>query len=295
MLTAFVFWELHTDEPMLDIRYFRKPAFSTGTGGMILVFMAMYGVMFLITQYFQLVLGYTPAGRGAALPADGADHDHRGAAHPAAEPAARREPHRRRSACAASRWRSADVPRPRRSTRRTGTSSLSLIPLVSGMALAMSPMTAAIMSAVPARRAGAGSAMNDATRELGAALGIAVMGSVAASQYTHHVDKLTRALPAATQHAARTSLADALEAAGRLPGAAGQALATGAQHAFIDGVHLAVTIGSVLALIAAVTVYRYLPHATGGRRLAARPGRIHGGRGRARHRRRATGVRRRRR
>ena len=58
-------WELHTDEPMLDMRFFRNPAFSTGTGGMILVFLAMYGVMFLITQYFQLVLGYSPL--GAAL------------------------------------------------------------------------------------------------------------------------------------------------------------------------------------------------------------------------------------
>ena len=56
----FVLWELHVDEPMLDMHYFRNPAFSTGTGGMILVFVAMYGVMFLITQYFQLVLGYSP-------------------------------------------------------------------------------------------------------------------------------------------------------------------------------------------------------------------------------------------
>ena len=55
----------------------QEPAFSTGTGGMILVFMAMYGVMFLITQYFQLVLGYSAAERRAAVPADGADHDHR--------------------------------------------------------------------------------------------------------------------------------------------------------------------------------------------------------------------------
>ena len=59
VLSLFVAWELHTPEPMLDMRYFRRPAFSTGTGGMILVFVAMYGVMFLITQYFQLVLGYS--------------------------------------------------------------------------------------------------------------------------------------------------------------------------------------------------------------------------------------------
>ena len=59
VLAMFVAWELHVDEPMLDMHYFRNPAFSTGTGGMILVFVAMYGVMFLITQYFQLVLGYS--------------------------------------------------------------------------------------------------------------------------------------------------------------------------------------------------------------------------------------------
>ena len=59
VLTAFVFWELHTDEPMLDMRYFRNPAFSVGSGAMMLVFLAMYGVMLLMTQYFQLVLGFS--------------------------------------------------------------------------------------------------------------------------------------------------------------------------------------------------------------------------------------------
>ena len=72
----------------------QNPAFSTGTGGMILVFLAMYGVMFLITQYFQLVLGYSPLGVGAAAPADGADHDHRRPAHAAAHRAVRRQPRR---------------------------------------------------------------------------------------------------------------------------------------------------------------------------------------------------------
>ena len=59
-LVLFVAWELHVDVPMLDMHFFRNPAFSTGTGGMILVFLAMSGVMFLTMQYFQLVLGYSP-------------------------------------------------------------------------------------------------------------------------------------------------------------------------------------------------------------------------------------------
>ena len=52
---------------MLDIRFFRNPAFSTGTAGMMLVFLALYGVMFLVTQYFQLVLGYSPLSAAARL------------------------------------------------------------------------------------------------------------------------------------------------------------------------------------------------------------------------------------
>ena len=62
VLSLFVAWERHTPEPMLDMRYFRNPAFSTGSGGMILVFLGMYGVMFLITQYLQLVHGYSALG-----------------------------------------------------------------------------------------------------------------------------------------------------------------------------------------------------------------------------------------
>ena len=86
----------------------------------------------------------------------------------------------------------------RRSGLHTGTGYIlaALIPLTSGMALSMSPMTAAIMSAVPQRRAGAGSAMNDATRELGAALGVAVLGSIAASQYSSHLHDALGAIPA---------------------------------------------------------------------------------------------------
>jgi hypothetical protein len=136
---------------------------------------------------------------------------------------------------------------------------LAVIPMVSGMALAMSPMTAAIMSAVPPHRAGAGSAMNDVSRELGAALGVAIMGSVAASQYAGRIDGLTTGLAPDIQDAARTSLAGALQASSELPGEAGRALLTGAQTAFIDGVHLAVTVGGILAIVSALIVLRFLP------------------------------------
>lgn len=103
--------------------------------------------------------------------------------------------------------------------------------------------------------------MNDATRELGAALGIAVLGSVAAARYSHSIDQL-RNLPAAARDLARDSLSGALAESARIGGSAGSLLRDGSQQAFIDGMHLAVTFGAVLAAIASVLVYRYLPAQT---------------------------------
>jgi EmrB/QacA subfamily drug resistance transporter len=210
VLVVFVRWELRVAEPMLDMRFFANPAFSTGTGGMILIFLSMFGVMFLITQYFQLILGYSPLGAAMRL-------------LPMAPIMILVSPMTPRLSA---RFGANRVVAAGMSSVALGllmfrgltphTSYwyvlLSIIPLVSGIALSMSPMTASIMSAVPARRAGAGSAMNDATRELGAALGIALMGSLAASRYTVSLASATAGLPANVKHQANVSLADALAA-----------------------------------------------------------------------------------
>jgi Na+/melibiose symporter-like transporter len=135
-----------------------------------------------------------------------------------------------------------------------------VLPLVSGIALTMSPMTASIMSAVPPRRAGSGSAMNDATRELGAALGVAVLGSVAASRYGSGLGSVAGSLHPADRSQALSSLAGALQTAGRLPQSAATRLTLAAEHAFVSGIHFAAFTGAFLAAAAAVIVYRFLPH-----------------------------------
>jgi EmrB/QacA subfamily drug resistance transporter len=257
VLVAFVLWERTRDEPMLDISYFRNPAFSTGTGGMILVFLSMYGVLFLITQYFQLILGYTPL--SAAL----------------------------RFLPMAPILMVVSPLTPRITARlganRTVGLGMALVAvgflcfsrlevdtsyayvllcvffLVSGIAMTMSPMTAAIMSAVPPRRAGAGSAMNDATRELGAALGVAVLGSVAASRFGSGIRSIVKTLPAADRAETRTSLAGALQTAKSLPRDAATRLVSGAEHAFVSGIHFAAITGALLAAAAALVVLRFLP------------------------------------
>jgi EmrB/QacA subfamily drug resistance transporter len=258
VLTVFVLWEKRVAEPMLDMSYFRNPAFSTATGGMVLVFLSMYGVMFLITQYFQLVLGYTPL--SAAL--------------------------RFLPMAPIMMIVSPLTPRivARLGSNRTVAMGMSLVSLgflsfafigvhtpyayvllcvlflVSGIALTMSPMTAAIMSAVPPRRAGAGSAMNDATRELGAALGVAVLGSIAASRYGSGISNAIAPLTPADQSAARTSLGAALQTASHLPSDLAAHVTSAANQAFVSGIHVAAFSGACLAAGAAMMVWRFLPH-----------------------------------
>jgi EmrB/QacA subfamily drug resistance transporter len=257
VLALFAAWELHVDEPMLDMHFFRNPAFSTGTVGMVLVFMAMFGVMFLITQYFQLVLGYSPLGAALRL-------------LPMAPIMIIVAPLTPRLSA-------------RFGANRVVTTGLLIVTvgllafrtlglhtsylhvlaimclMVTGIALTMSPMTAAIMSAVPPRRAGAGSAMNDATRELGASLGIAVLGSIAATRYDNSLNHALAGLTGAQRTKARSSLAGALDVAGKLRAAPGRVLTTAAEHSFVNGVHMAVTAGAFLVCLSAIAVARWLP------------------------------------
>jgi Na+/melibiose symporter-like transporter len=257
VLTLFVRWELRVTEPMLDMRFFRNPAFSIGVGGMILVFLATLGTYFLAIQYFQLILGYSAF--SAALrfvPAAGI-----------MVVVSTQTPRLTRRFGAARvvstgmllvasgliTWRAVGVHTP------FLVALAPLLVLVAGSALCMSPMTTSIMSAVPARRAGVGSAMNDATRELGTALGIAVLGSLAVSQFSSTLAPTIAKLPAGVRDLAGSSLGGALAVASKLPAGTGRAFASSADRAFVDGLHFSVTLGAALVGIAAVLVRRYLP------------------------------------
>ncbi|MCU1344481.1 MAG: transporter, partial [Acidimicrobiia bacterium] len=235
----------------------RNAAFSVGSGGMVLVFLSMYGVMFLITQYLQLVLNYSPLGASLRLlPIS-----------PVMVIVATRTP-RLSARFGANRTVATGLGIIAISfvlLRGLGMNSgylyvlICVVLLTSGIALAMSPMTASIMSAVPARRAGAGSAMNDATRELGAAFGVAILGSIAASKYSHSFQHAVNILPESARASARSSLAGAVQAAQGLNAADGRTVTLAAQHSFIDGIHLAATVAAVLTAAAAALVLRYLP------------------------------------
>jgi Na+/melibiose symporter-like transporter len=128
-----------------------------------------------------------------------------------------------------------------------------------GMALAMSPTTDLLMSSVPATKAGMGAAMNDTTRELGGSLGVAVLGSVLASQYAAHVSTATTALTAGAAGTVKASLAGALHVAGALPAEQANSLAAAARSAWMNGLTVSMVVGAVIIAAAALIARVGLP------------------------------------
>jgi hypothetical protein len=128
-----------------------------------------------------------------------------------------------------------------------------------GIALTWAPATESIMGSLPAAKAGVGSAVNDTVREVGGALGVAVLGSVLASQYTGAISTTTAALPAGASHAASDSLGGAVVVAQQIGGTTGASLLEAARVAYLDGFGLALTIAAVVAATGAAVAAIWLP------------------------------------
>jgi EmrB/QacA subfamily drug resistance transporter len=262
LLGAFVAWERHVEHPLLDIGFFSDRRFSASSIAIALVFFALLGSMFLVTQYMQVVLGYSALESGVRyLPL--------AATMLVVAPIAPR---------LAERLGTKVVVAGGLAIAATGMALLagidvgsdygdlvrSQVVLALGMGLSMAPATEAIMGSLPPAKAGVGSAVNDTTRELGGALGIAVLGSLFASRYASSLRPDVDDLPADVGDAAVDSVAGAAEAAAGIGGPAGDALLGAATQAFVDGLQLAATVGALTAVVGAVVAAVWLPaHATG--------------------------------
>jgi EmrB/QacA subfamily drug resistance transporter len=263
VLTAFFLWERHSSHPMLDLNFFRNPRFTAASAGIALIFFSMFGVIFLLTQYFQFVLGYSPLESGIRL-------------------------------LPMALTMMVVAPLSARIVERIGTKvvvasglgivSIALLSMLqleastpysnifwrlmlmaTGMGLTMAPATESIMGSLPLAKAGVGSAVNDTTRQVGGALGVAIIGSVLSSTYGAKVgDAIAgQPLPAGAANEAKNSLGFALETAARLGGPAGDALANTARFAFVDGMHHGLIVGVIATAVGAIVAALWLPaHAT---------------------------------
>jgi predicted MFS family arabinose efflux permease len=210
---------------MLDLRLFRRRRFAAATTTITVIFFAMYGTQFLLSQYLQLVLGYDPLQAGVRmLPIPLAFM----AAAPLSARLVERNGQRRVVVLGLLLLAAGLV-----LLSRTGVHAdylylaICLAVIASGMGLTTAPSTAAIMESLPLPKAGVGSAVNDTTRELGGALGVAVLGSLMASRFRSGLASGAQHVPVSQ------SLGDALARAATLPPSAGSTLARSARHAYV--------------------------------------------------------------
>ncbi len=274
LLVAFALWELHTPHPMLDVSFFANPRFSAASIAVTLVFFAMFGSLFFLTQYMQFVLAFTPLQAGIRL-------------LPVAVALMIAAPI---SSLLVARFGTKIIVSlglvfvagalflMSRATLASGYGLVAIVMVVLGlgMGIAMAPATDSIMGSLPLAKAGVGSAVNDTTREIGGALGVAVLGSITASAYTSHLadSKLLAAIAGTGAQgqqatvAVRGSIGGAsvvtaqlakLETAGSVPAGTTKALTTLTNQAFIYAMDHAVVIGAVVALVGALVALVFLP------------------------------------
>jgi EmrB/QacA subfamily drug resistance transporter len=255
--SAFVWWELRVPNPMLDLRMTRDPRFSAASIAIMFVFFAMFGVFFLMTQYLQIVLGYSPLESGLrTLPM--------AVGMVIAAPSGARLVERigsKRVVGIGLIVVSVGLLLASRLHVDTSYSYLVLALLVTsiGMGFTAAPSTASIMASMPLRKAGVGSAVNDTTRELGGALGVAVLGSIAISHYSSALNETVRNAPPEVMAAASKSVGAAVQISGQL-GSFGVDLSRAARVAFTEAMDSTFIIAAGVSLVAAAVVWRYLPH-----------------------------------
>ncbi|MCX2712153.1 MFS transporter [Mycolicibacterium sp. J2] len=251
LLVTFGIVELRRRSPLLDVRLFLVPEFATGAAAITALFMTMFGFFFLQMQFVQLVLGYSPLGTALAL-------------SPLAVPVLMLSP--------LSAWYT-----PRVGLRAVVFTGLILMaigllcmrglsidasypelawPLMiisAGVGLFTAPTTSAIMTSAPDDKQGVASAVNDTTREMGAALGIALAGSMLAGRYTAEIAPTLGRYPEPVRTAASGSLGEAVTVATRL-GPAGGDLAYAAKMSFLAAMHSSLTVLAVVTAAVAVLV-----------------------------------------
>ncbi len=254
---AFVVWERRSDHPMLPMSFFSNRRFSVGAGTITLNFFCMFGLFFVFTQYLQFVRGYSPLQAGLAT-------------LPLAVMLIIFAP---RSAKAVARWGQARVQAGGLCFTAIGllvisrvgpttdywSIGLGLALMGFGVAFTTAPATNAIVSSVPLAKSGVGSAVNDTTREVGGALGIAVLGSMVTSLYQTTMHDKLAGFPAAAAAQIRIGVGNALGVAKSVPGPAGHHLAATASRAYTDAMGAALVVAAVVALLAAGMVLAFFP------------------------------------
>ena len=264
LLTIFALWENRAPEPMLPLYFFKNMSFTGANIAMVLVMFSLFGSVFFMSQYMQSVLGFTALEAGVRLlplaftmmissVISARLAERIGTKYTVALGIA--------LAGTALLFMSQFF--------EVGTSYstvvVGLILMPAGLGLTMSPATNSIMQSVPVNKAGIGSAMNDTTRQLGGALGVAILGTVMNNVYLKDIQTVIQALPQLPDQAFEvisSSVQGAHIMANNAPvsEAAKQIIIDTANAAFVNGMSSAMLVGAILMFSASLLALAILPN-----------------------------------
>jgi hypothetical protein len=258
LLTAFVRAELGTPHPMLPVRIFTNRRFSAASVSITSAFFALFGFIFLVTQYFQLIQGYSPFEAGVrTLPVAFSI-----AISSILAPRVVERVGTTRVVATGLAVMSVGFVWISTNVAATGYLEIvgQMILLGTGLGLTTAPATESIMGSLSVDKAGVGSAVNDTTREMGGTLGVAVVGSVFSSVYIGALDdaEVVGELSPAAQALTEESVGAASIVAGEL-GATGPAYLAEVSDAFMSGFGVACLVVAGAAAAGSVFAARYLP------------------------------------
>ncbi len=258
-IAAFVVWERRSSHPMLPLRFFRNRRYSAAIGSLAMVLFALLGMFFLLTQYLQFCLGFSPLRTGLAI----------GPlalviliAAPSSVALVRRlgtKPVVASGLVLIAIGTGLLARTTVHATYRDALPDLALIGL--GVGLALAPSTESIMGSLPREEAGVGSATSDTSMQVGGALGVAVLGTALNIRFQDTMAPLLahQAVPANVATLIEGSLGGALAVASHLPARYGLPLAVAARHGFVSGMDLGLAVAAAVVAVAAVVVVALLP------------------------------------
>ena len=262
VIGAFVLWERHIDHPMLPMQFFANRRYSAAIASLALVLFALLGLFFLVTQYLQFCLGFSPLETGLGLA-------------PIALVLLVGAPS---SVFLARRFGTKPVVAggllliavglgllSHTTVHTTYRECLPLFALIGlGVGLTMAPSTESVMGSLPKDDAGVGSATSDTSMQIGGALGVGVLGTVLNFRYQAFMTPLLahQSIPADIDKVILGSLGGALAVAQHVPGSAGTALAEAARRGFVAGMDLGFIVASAVVALAGLIVLVALPNWT---------------------------------
>jgi EmrB/QacA subfamily drug resistance transporter len=266
VLGLFVWHERRSDHPSLDVKLFKDARFSSAVAAVGLVFFAAMGTLFFLAFYLQLLRGYTPLQAGLLMT-------------PFAAAQLIFAP---RSAAMVKRYGPKVVCAVGLGLVALGLAGFAFVGATTpiwvllvltflqgaGMANVIPPATESVMSSLPREKAGVGSAVSNTVRQVGGALGVAILGSLLSAVYRSQIADSVSSLPAGARDAASESISGAHGVAEHL-GAAGAPLISAADQAFVTAMHWAAGGSAIIALISIGVVLAWMPRRSGAQSLGA--------------------------